>query len=143
MLQSNRRWRPFAGELLQFKTVIAKTLDRLDVIFRKQEPWKLTVQHLFTEQKTKQETTIEELRGVIGEHESPYNQAGSLIQDFNKWRIEITSNPLAGRERREENWHLARPKDLAPGSFSGKDEDWSKWKEDLEDYSEAVRPDAR
>lgn len=47
------------------------------------------------------------------------------------------------REKREDKWYLTRPKDLLPGSFSGKDEDWLKWKEDLEDYIETVHPGAR
>ena len=47
-----------------------------------------------------------------------------------------------GVRRREEKWHLARHKDLVPGNFSGLDEDWSTWKEYLEDYNEAVHPGA-
>ena len=44
------------------------------------------------------------------------------------------------RDKHEDKWHLARSKDFLPGSFSGKEEDWTTWEEDLEDYSEAVHP---
>ena len=47
------------------------------------------------------------------------------------------------RDKREDKWYLTHPKDLLPGSFSGKDEDWATWKKDLEDYSEALHPGSR
>ena len=35
-------------------------------------------------------------------------------------------------------WQMTRPKDLLPEVFSGKDEDWPKWKEDIEDYVHSI-----
>ena len=37
-------------------------------------------------------------------------------------------------------WELSRPKDMEPDIFSGKEEAWSKFKEDLMDYADAVHP---
>ena len=35
---------------------------------------------------------------------------------------------------------MTRAKDMAPGMFCGKDEDWPQWKESVEDYVEQIRP---
>ena len=145
MIAVEQKMEALAGELLQFMPVVAEKLDRLDVIVRDQEQWELTVQHMLTDQKTTQDAAVDKLRALTGEHKSLYNQAGSSIRDISDWRKEVISNPPTGRETREEKRRPTHPKDLAPGSFSGKEEveDWSKWKEDLEDYSEAVHPGAR
>ena len=35
-------------------------------------------------------------------------------------------------------WELSRPKDIEPSSFDGKEENWAKWKEEIDDYADAV-----
>ena len=94
------------------------------------------------EQKTAQAGAIAELLKLIWEHKSLYNNADASLLDINNWRAEVNANQPA-RKRREGKWFLTRRKDLLPGNLSGKDEDWAKWKEDPEDYNEAVRPGAR
>ena len=37
-------------------------------------------------------------------------------------------------------WELSRPKDMDPTIFSGKEEAWPKFKEELMDYADAVHP---
>ena len=37
-------------------------------------------------------------------------------------------------------WELSRPNDMEPDIFSGEEEAWSKFKEDLMDYADAVHP---
>ena len=38
----------------------------------------------------------------------------------------------------QERWQLTRPKDMDPAEFTGKEEEWLKWKEATEDYVDAV-----
>ena len=33
---------------------------------------------------------------------------------------------------------LSRPKDIEPSTFDDKEENWAKWKEEIEDYADAV-----
>ena len=35
---------------------------------------------------------------------------------------------------------MTRPKDMIPGMFCGKDDEWPQWKESVEDYIEKIRP---
>ena len=48
--------------------------------------------------------------------------------------------PTAGGadEGKGKKWELSRPKDIKANVFSGKEDDWARWKENLEDYADAV-----
>ena len=35
-------------------------------------------------------------------------------------------------------WQMSRPKDLEASIFTGKDEEWPKWKEQMQDYVDAI-----
>ena len=35
---------------------------------------------------------------------------------------------------------MARPKDMMPNVFSGKEEDWPAWRESVEDYVDKIKP---
>ena len=35
---------------------------------------------------------------------------------------------------------MTRLKDLDPGTFTGKEEEWPRWKDEIEDYAEAFQP---
>ena len=37
-------------------------------------------------------------------------------------------------------WQLTRPTDMDPAEFTGKDEEWLRWKESMEDFLDAVHP---
>ena len=37
-------------------------------------------------------------------------------------------------------WEMSRPKDMEPATFGGKDELWTRFKEDLMDFADAVYP---
>ena len=41
--------------------------------------------------------------------------------------------------RAKEKWQLTRPKDMDPAFLFGKGDEWMKWKEEMEDYVDAVQ----
>ena len=49
--------------------------------------------------------------------------------------VGLSSNASGGK-----GWQRARPKDMKPFEFTGKDEEWLKWKDSMEDYVDAVHP---
>ena len=49
---------------------------------------------------------------------------------------ELTSS--GGKGKGGNKWELSRPNDIEHSAFDGKDESWPKWKEELEDYVDAV-----
>ena len=51
-----------------------------------------------------------------------------------------TDGPSLVGTKPKEKWQLSIPKDMQPSVFSGKDGEWKRWKEELEDYVEAVHP---
>ena len=65
-----------------------------------------------------------------------YNVADDAIRSAN---IKIGELSVGRSERSEQKWHLTRPKDLTPGTLT-KEEEWKRWKEDIEDYVDAVTP---
>ena len=50
------------------------------------------------------------------------------------------SGPSLGAGKAKEKWQLSVPKDMQPSEFTGKEEEWKRWKEEMEDYIEAVHP---
>ena len=48
--------------------------------------------------------------------------------------------PSANASGGKPTWELIRPKELEPDTFTGKDEEWLRWKEATEYYVEAVQP---
>ena len=88
---------------------------------------------------------IEALRRLVEEDRSKRwklqdlnNKADSHISAIHTKFIELEPRPSSGGK--DERWHLTRPKDFAPSVFNGKDEEWVRWKEEIEDYMEAVHP---
>ena len=50
----------------------------------------------------------------------------------------VGQSPDAARGK--DRWQLTRPKDMDPSEFVGKEQEWLKWKEAMEDYVDAVHP---
>ena len=48
------------------------------------------------------------------------------------------SGPSLGAGKAKEKWQLSVPKDMQPSEFTGKEEEWKRWKEEMEDYIEAA-----
>ena len=65
-----------------------------------------------------------------------YKVGDEVIMSTNTKIAELT---ISRPERPEHKWHFTRPKDLAP-TVLAKEEEWKRWKEDIEDYVDAVTP---
>ena len=95
--------------------------------------WKTTVEGMLTEQSVKQDATNAELHQL-------YLESDKHIRELHTKVGALGGGPQAAAYGDKSKWSLTRPKDMDPGIFSGKDEEWPKWKEALEDYVEAVHP---
>ena len=64
------------------------------------------------------------------------------MEDLRRGASEVEKGGAPGRKRRSEKtkWELSRPKHIEPDVFGGKEEAWSKFKEGLMDYADAVHP---
>ena len=55
-------------------------------------------------------------------------------------QMEIRGAGPSSRAAGGRGWQLSRPKDMEPSEFSGKEEDWLRWKDSTEDYVDTVHP---
>lgn len=60
--------------------------------------------------------------------EASLNQAHTQIADLS----------ATGGKWKGNKWELYRQKDIEPNTFDGKGENWTKWKEEIEDYADVV-----
>ena len=67
------------------------------------------------------------------------NQVRSLIQRITQLEQQ-GAGPSTSAPSGKPRWELTRPKDMVPDLFAGKDEEWLRWKEAIEDYVDAVHP---
>jgi hypothetical protein len=51
---------------------------------------------------------------------------------------QIASLTTTGGKGKSTKWELSRPKDIEATTFDGKEDSWPRWKEEIEDYTEAV-----
>ena len=56
------------------------------------------------------------------------------VEELKRRALEVEKKSADKRTK----WELSRPKDMDPDIFSGKEEAWTKFKEDLMDYVDAV-----
>ena len=79
---------------------------------------------------------------IIAELQKQQQQLEQLYQATSNELSTIKTKLAAPRTEFEKKggWQLNRPKDMEPNHFSGKDEEWSKWKEEIEDFMDAVHP---
>ena len=57
-------------------------------------------------------------------------------------RLNEQTSAAKGKGKRGDShgWQMARPKDLMPNAFSGKEEEWPAWRESVEDYADKIKP---
>ena len=91
------------------------------------DSWKKKVQYRIVETEAKQPIINATFNALYHEAEASLIEAHARIADLTAVRGKGTGN----------KWKLSRPKDIEPSIFGGK-EDWAKWKEELEDYADAV-----
>ena len=58
------------------------------------------------------------------------------VEELRRRALEVEKKSLDKKPK----WELSRPKDMDPTVFSGKEEAWAKFKEELMDYADAVHP---
>ena len=66
----------------------------------------------------------------------PWIQRAMPFTELKRRALEVENKSSDKRTK----WELSRPKDMEPDIFRGKEEAWSKFKEDLMDYADAVHP---
>ena len=113
----------------QFEAVTPK-FATYDMMLHANGPWKTEVERLLTEQGNKQADTIASLQDL-------YNKADASIREINT-KFQNPPGSGFGGGCGEKKWRMSSPKDLEASIFSGKEEDWPRWREQIQDYVEAV-----
>jgi hypothetical protein len=72
------------------------------------------------------------LDGVQIQQQTAFNG----LQHFVQSQAATTKGAGKGHGGDSGGWQFARPKDLAPNTFSGKEEEWAAWRESVEDYAD-------
>ena len=93
-------------------------------------PWSATIE---------QEVAKSEAKGVLAlAHVRALHDATKAeVEDFRRRAAEVESKSSGDKKTK---WELSRPKDMEPDIIHGKEEAWSKFKEDRMDYADAVHP---
>ena len=101
----------------------------------KNGPWKAEVERMLLAQGAEQKDLIAKQTQMVTGLQDLYDKADTSIREIN---TKLLHNPGLQGGGREKKWELSRPKHLEPSLFNGKEEDWPKWKEEVQDYAEAV-----
>ena len=90
--------------------------------------WKKEVQDRIVEMGVKQAIANADFNAF-------YHKVEASLTEAHARTAELTA---IGGKGKGSKWELSRPNDIGPSYFGGKEEDWAKWKEELEDYADAV-----
>ena len=126
--------------LTQLKAHFESVLPKFTVYDASQQElaaWRATVEGMLTTQKNEQEDLMSTQAKTIADLQKLYDVASKSISDIN---TKLQSGGTATSGEKSKDWQMTRPKDMAPGLFSGKDEEWPQWKESVEDYVDKIRP---
>ena len=108
--------------------------------------WKPQVEAILEEHNVGHKAMIEEQAKTLAQLRGLYEITDKTLSETNAKLMELERRSVgpqsdaASRMAFEKKWQLTRPKDMEAGTFSGKDEEWPKWKEEMEDYIESVHP---
>ena len=93
-------------------------------------PWSATIE---------QEVAKSEAKGVLAlaQVRAHHDATKAEVEDFRRRATEVEKNSSGDKKTK---WELSRPKDMEQDIFHGKEEAWSKFKEDLMDYADVVHP---
>ena len=120
---------------MQFDSVAPK-FATYDMMLHANEPWKKTVEKLLTDQDQKQDAVVASLKDL-------YEKADSSIREINVKLRDHLPKAGSGGAGPEKKWQMTRLKDLDPSIFSGKEEEWSRWQDEVEDYADAYQTGLR
>ena len=93
-------------------------------------PWSAAIQAEVAASEAKATGALAEVRAL-------YEATKTEVEDLRR-RASDVEKRSSGEKRTK--WELSRPKDIEPEVFGSKDEAWSRLKEGLKDYSDAVHP---
>ena len=100
------------------------------------------LQQQSTDHRAELERQYEEQKRQHDRLDKLYNDADKQLATLNAFMNRSDQQAVSGGNKgkggKGQQWQMTRPKDLLPATFSGKDEDWQKWKEDIEDYVDAI-----
>ena len=115
---------------------IAPKFGAYDQMLQANGPWKAEVEKMLLAQGAEQKDLIVKQDETVAGLRDLYDEADKSLREIN---VKLQSPFSAGGDKKDK-WQLTRPKDMDPGIFSGKDEEWPQWKESMEDYIDAVHP---
>ena len=107
-------------------------LKQKETLQQENAAWRAKVEEEFVKHNNEHAKTVEHLKWFHGQTEDSLQKANDKLTLLDSRNI----GPMADTSERGEKskWSLTRPKDMDPGVFSGKEEEWPRWKEALEDF---------
>ena len=116
----------FATLTKQLNEGLTPKIEAYDLAAAQFVTWRTTVDTLLSSQDVK--------------HKELYDLAHIHISEIKSQMVEMQKAMMAGggggEKGKDWSWQMTRAKDMAPGMFCGKDEDWPAWKESVDDYVE-------
>ena len=74
---------------------------------------------------------------ALAEVRALYEATKTEVEDLRRRATEVEKKRSGDKKTK---WEMSRPKDIEPGTFGSKEELWTKFREDLKDFADAVRP---
>ena len=129
-----------AERLRKMEEVITQTIedvkklqDATDLISIQAAPWSVSIKTAVAASEAKAQSALTEVRSL-------YEGTKAEVEDLRRRATEVEKRS-SGEKRQK--WELSRPKDIEPDVFGLKEEAWSKFKDGLIDYAEAVHEGLR
>ena len=129
-----------AERLKKMEEVITQTIedvkklqDATDLISIQSAPWSVSIETAVAASEAKAQSALTEVRSL-------YEGTKAEVEDLRRRATEVEKRSSGEKKQK---WELSRPKDIEPDVFGAKEEAWSKFKDGLTDYAEAVHPGLR
>ena len=110
--------------------VIAEMQNSYSTISLQAAPWSAAIQVEVAASEAKATSALSDVRAL-------YEATKTEVEDLRRRASEVEKRSSGEKKTK---WELSKPKDIEPDVFGSKEEAWSRFKDGLKDYSDAVHP---
>jgi len=135
MSVSQQEYVAFKAELATSAAAVASSIAKMEAFAAKSTAEALEAKTGIVELQQSY-NTIAAQAAPAADLRALFDATKTEVEELKRRALEVEKKSSDKRTK----WELSRPKDMEPDMFSGKEEAWSKFKEDLMDYADAVHP---
>ena len=110
---------------------IRKLQEATALISVQAAPWSVSIETAVAASEAKAEAALTEVRAL-------FEGTKAEVEELRRRATEVEK--LTSASKAKGKWEMSRPKDMEVNTFTGKEELWPKFREELIDYAEACHP---